>query len=358
MKIGRRALALILGLALLCSCAPAESGPQESEPMQVARVLTLLVPNTLDQVVLEQADAFAADAACLSGGRLTIDVRTGQEPADALTGGEADLAFLRNAQMAQLDERFSTFALPFLYDDQRHLSLALNSEELLGRLNTGLQPRGIRLLTAFYTGSAFLVSTKGELRTPSDYRGIAAALRTDNADKLTVFSSLGARVLPYSASAIPNMLGAQAELLPEGADGPAEEVTVDTIEVDTGQALALEADPNTLFFIKSYHAAAPLWLGANEQSLASLTEYERAVLGEACAGLLAGLERVYTEREAAAFDELRARGVEIVEIERQQVSAVLYDSSRSLPPDPGRYLPPAYFDRRLYEIIQSYSPLS
>ncbi|WP_101551912.1 hypothetical protein [Anaerotruncus massiliensis (ex Togo et al. 2019)] len=358
MKIGRRALALALSLALLCSCAPMEPGTQESEPMRVVRVLTLLVPNTLDQVVLEQADAFAADAARLSGGQLVIDVRTGQSPADALTGGEADLAFLRNAQMAQLDERFSTFALPFLYDDHQHLSLALNSEELLGRLNTGLQPRGIRLLNAFYSGSAFLVSTKGELRTPSDYKGIAAALRTDNADKLAVFSSLGARVLPYSASAIPNMLGAQAELLPEGADGPAEEVTVDTIEVDTEQALALEADPNTLFFIKSYHAAAPLWLGANEQSLTSLTAYERAVLSEACAGLLAGLERVYTDREAAAFDELRARGVEVVEIERQQVSAVLYDSSRNLPLDPGRYLPPAYFDRRLYEIIQSYSPLS
>ena len=162
--------------------------------MRVVRVLTLLVPNTLDQVVLEQADAFAADAARLSGGQLVIDVRTGQAPADALTGGEADLAFLRNAQMAQLDERFSTFALPFLYDDHQHLSLALNSEELLGRLNTGLQPRGIRLLNAFYSGSAFLVSTKGELRTPSDYKGIAAALRTDNADKLAVFSSLGARV--------------------------------------------------------------------------------------------------------------------------------------------------------------------
>lgn len=82
------------------------------------------------------------------------------------------------------------------------------------------------------------------------------------------------------------------------------------------------------------------------------------MLSEACAGLLAGLERVYTDREAAAFDELRARGVEVVEIERQQVSAVLYDSSRNLPLDPGRYLPPPYFDRRLYEIIQSYSPLS
>ena len=210
MKIGRRALALALSLALLCSCAPMEPGTQESEPMRVVRVLTLLVPNTLDQVVLEQADAFAADAARLSGGQLVIDVRTGQAPADALTGGEADLAFLRNAQMAQLDERFSTFALPFLYDDHQHLSLALNSEELLGRLNTGLQPRGIRLLNAFYSGSAFLVSTKGELRTPSDYKGIAAALRTDNADKLAVFSSLGARVLPYSASAIPNLLGAQA----------------------------------------------------------------------------------------------------------------------------------------------------
>ena len=113
------------------------------------------------------------------------------------------------------------------------------------------------------------------------------------------------------------MLGAQAELLPEGADGPAEEVTVDTIEVDTEQALALEADPNTLFFIKSYHAAAPLWLGANEQSLASLTAYERAVLSEACAGLLAGLERVYTDREAAAFDELRPRSSSSSSLERR-----------------------------------------
>ena len=46
MKIGRRALALALSLALLCSCAPMEPGTQESEPMRVVRVLTLLVPNT------------------------------------------------------------------------------------------------------------------------------------------------------------------------------------------------------------------------------------------------------------------------------------------------------------------------
>ena len=52
MKIGRRALALALSLALLCSCAPMEPGTQESEPMRVVRVLTLLVPNTLDQVCL------------------------------------------------------------------------------------------------------------------------------------------------------------------------------------------------------------------------------------------------------------------------------------------------------------------
>lgn len=358
MGIWKRAAALALSLALLCSCVPADAGTRDSAPMQAVRTLTLFVPNILDPVVLEQADAFAADAARLSGGQLVIDVRTGRSGVDALTEGETDLAFLRNAQLAQLDERFSTFALPFLYDDNRHLSLALNSEEMLGWLNTGLEPRGIRLLTAFYSGSAFLVTTKGELRTPSDYRGIAAALRTDNADKLSVFTSLGARVLPYSASAIPNMLGAPAELLPESADGPAEEVTVDTTEVDTEQALALEADPNDLFFIKSYHAAAPLWLGANENSLAGLSGFERAVLGEACARLLAELEQVFAGQEAEAFDALRTRGMEIVEIERQQISAVLYDSSRNLPVDPERYVLPAYFDRKIYEIIQSYSPLS
>lgn len=235
MKIGRRALALALSLALLCSCAADGTGD--------AGIRADAGRAGADPPGAQHAGPGRARAGGrVRGGRRAPERRAardrpcapGERPPMRSRAGRRTSPFCATRRWPQLDERFSTFALPFLYDDHQHLSLALNSEELLGRLNTGLQPRGIRLLNAFYSGSAFLVSTKGELRTPSDYKGIAAALRTDNADKLAVFSSLGrAGAALFGLRHPQHARQRRRSSSPRGRDGPAEEVTVDTIEVDT-----------------------------------------------------------------------------------------------------------------------------
>lgn len=352
MKRLQRVLIGVLCAAQLCGCAAAPAQPSGSG--HTAQTLRFIVGNDLGVDMLAAADAFADRVARVSGGSLTIDVRrTGRAEFGALARGDAELMLLRNTQLVRTDSLFSMFTLPFLYDDNRHMSLALNAQDVRARVNEALAPQGVRVLTAIYTGGLFFVSDESELRTPDDFRDLPVAMRTDSADKLSLLGALGAQVVPYSKDAIPAAFDTQAQYLPPGGQTP-RTVTIGTAEVEASQLAQIEADPNTLYLIKSYHACAPVWLAANTAAVDGLGAYEQAVLSEACAGLLAELEAQHVAAEQADIDEAEKEGMLLVEPERAQIAAALYDSSA----EEGAIILPAYFDRRLYDLIQSYATLS
>lgn len=350
MRTGKRAAVFLLCAGLLCGCAPQTKPDISSAP--AVRMLSFQVSSNLPPAVLEQADAFADRVMKLSGGLLLIDVTTGLADHESVKNGTVDFAFLSNIQLAQLDERFSMLHLPFLYDDYRHMSMALNSDEVLEILGERLAPQNIVPLVAVYRGSNSLVTTRKEVRQPSDFKDLVIAMHTENAEKLTVFEALSAQVLPYSQTSLMPALGTTVEILPEDLRLPSENVVVDTIEMGIEDVSKLTQDPNKLYLIYSYHTLSPLWLAANAESISQLTTFERAILDEACAGLLSGLERLRIERETNLTEQLRAQGVTIVDIERPSIAAAVYGLDGK---GTERYVLPAYFDNRLYRIIQNYA---
>lgn len=350
MKRLQRVLTGMLCAAQLCGCASAPVQP--SGPGQTTQTLRFIVSEDLGADMLAAADAFADRVARVSGGGLTIDVRTGRAEFGALSRGDAELMLLRNTQLARANSMFSMFTLPFLYDDNRHMSLALNAQDVRAQVNEALAGQGVSVLTAIYTGGLFFVSDASELRTPDDFRDLPIAMRTDSSDKLTLLGALGARVVPYSKDAIPAAFDTQAQYLPSDGQTP-QTVAIGTAEVDASQLKQIDADPNTLYLIKSYHTCTPVWLAANTAAVESLGSYEQAVLSEACVGLLAELEERFITTEQAAIDASEREGMLLVEPERAQIAAALYDGTAER-----AVVLPSYFDRRLYDLIESYATLS
>ena len=119
---------------------------------------------------------------------------------------------------------------------------------------------------------------------------------------------------------------------------------VDAAELTLEQVPELLADPQGLFFIRTSHAIAPVWLLANAQTAGTLSDYEQAVLKEATAGLIAEMEEDWREKENGLIQQFKAEGITIVDAERLEFAAAIYsnDSTKI----------PAYFDRQIYRIIQ------
>ncbi len=350
-RLRRVLLAGVLCASQLCGCSSAPAQP--SGPGQTTQTLRFIVGDGLGADMLAAADAFADRVARVSGGSLTIDVRTGRAEFGALARGDAELMLLRNTQLARTNSLFSMFTLPFLYDDNRHMSLALNAQDVRAYVNEAIAPQGVSVLTALYTGGLFFVSDASEMRTPDDFRDLPIAMRTDSADKLALLGALGAQVVPYSRNAIPAAFDTQTQYLPPGGQTTPWTVTIGTVELEASQLAQIGADPNTLYLIKSFHTCSPLWLTANTGAVNRLGSYEQAVLAEACAGLLAELEERFIAAEQAAVDASEREGMLLVEPERAQIAAALYDGTAER-----AVALPAYFDRRLYDLIESYATLS
>ena len=347
----KRAVILLLSAMLVLGGCASGTAEMRQISMKITRSLTMQVSEK-DAMVREEAERFAARVSELSGGMLEIEVQSGFPDHETVASGEADFAFLSNIQMAQANSLFGMLSLPFTYDDYNHMSIALNSEEMLTLLTDRLAGTNLLPMMAHYNGTSCLVTNRGELRVPSDFRDLAIAMRTDNAEKIRMFEVLGARVLPYSHTSLVPMLGQEVEILPDDLTKPGDLVTIDTIEVDLEQALQLLSDPDSLYLIRTFHNLSPLWLVANQEAFASLSAWEQAVVREGLAGLLAQMELRREGRDRELLAQMVNMGIEIVDIERPEIGVAIYGSSGT---GTDKYTPPAAFDRRVYQMIQNCS---
>lgn len=345
-------LAILLTAALLdltgCEMYQAAAKKPPGSMEGAVHRLSFQVSAQLGENLLELTDDYADQVEKLSGGRLAVYVVTGEPDERTIMDRKCDMAYLRNLQLAQMEPAFSIFSLPFVYDNSTHMGVALNSEEMLQRLGDMLESKSILPLGAYYNGSSVLVSTKGELRMPGDFRDTVIALRTSSTDKIEVFERMGARVVPYQQSSLAELLGTQVELPPSEPNKKGERVTIDTIEVTLEQALEIPNDSTPLYAMQTLHNAAPLWLAINRRTWEELTEWERSVLQEAGASLCAGIETDQARREEALINRLQRRGVTLVLSEPRVIAATLYEQAGS------EAELPAYFNEKLYTLIESF----
>lgn len=350
MMIRRRLTAAAIGLmAALCGCGQRMHSPTLLSSPAQTHTLVLQANCNLNRHVQVCINEFADAVEQMSGGSLTIDVQL-DYPDDTTVGrGEADMVLLNNAQIARADRLFAMFSLPFLFDNGRHMTSALNSEEVRKILEQRLSEREIFPMAVFYNGSRHLVTGGQELRTAADFRGMTVAMSVGSADETAVFQALGVRVLPDAGTSLLSRLGERVEL--PAQDGKSESVSVSAVEVTLDQMLDLSHPPERMRLINSYHSMEPLWLFMSSQSFDQLTGWEQAVLLEGCAGLTAGIEERRAAREVSLREQIRSKEIPEVDVERLAIAGVLYGKNGQ---GTDLYTPPDYFDPRVYQLIQRF----
>lgn len=339
-------LALLACLLLLSGCAEKEYVKSPS-PVRSVQTLQFEVNTNLDKEFLEQADLFAADVDKISDGRIAISIV--RKPSEDLPSAEYDFAYMRNSQIAQLDPSLATLSLPFLYNDASHLSLALNSPEMMKILETRLED-DVFPLAALSSGNALLATTQAatqkEMDTPSYFQELAIGLYESVPEVKLAFQSLGTDVITFPKGvSLANKLGESINTL-ERPD-----VKINGVEVSREQILAMSTSSPVLYAVETMHDISPVWLTVKAETWAGFSGWEKAVIQEATAGLISGFEENRSRYRAAWEKEAVKKGITLLQPERQALTAMVYTSGSGS----SAFQIPEYFDKKLFGMIQSYS---
>jgi len=301
----QKTVAIILALAfLLAGCAQEpQSAPEQPRPRQT-RALQLAVREAVSEDAMRGIEAFVETAAAVSEGALQIETVRCADPIAALDAG-SDLIFLSNAEVARANGDFLSYASPFYFLNETHLSATLNSGEFVSRIRDKTQSLlGAAPLAAFYGGSGIFLSNESEgLDTVEGWEGIRIFIGEGNDLLSVVLEKFGASVT-----------GRAAETLMDGFLSR----SFRTIECDPAELLRLTGDTIGGYPVVAYrtmHAAQIDWLMLSAEAEVSLSAWEQAVLTEAAAAALAANDTAVTAREAAAFEYAESLGVAVYEID-------------------------------------------
>lgn len=173
--LGRRAL-LAAPLALtaplaVAGCSRATTG--DSAAPMVLRLAHNLSGTHPTSVAI---DAFAADVAERSEGRLRVDIyangQLGSEPnvLGQLVQGIVDITRVGSPGLASQHAGYHTFGLPYVFDSEEQMHQVLDSEEM-SAFYRSTEERGFVGLTHFTSGARSFYTGSTPIRTPEDLVG-------------------------------------------------------------------------------------------------------------------------------------------------------------------------------------------
>ena len=354
MRAGKGKFWQALGLLCICfflgSCEN-EVSQQAKRPSPIRSIQTLQfeVDAELEQKFLEQARLFAKDVERISSGHLIVSVVEKKE--DTLPESEYDFAYLQNQQLAQFSPSLKTLSLPFVYNDMKHLSLALNSPDIRQLLQKQLNSHVFPLAALSRGDGLFLSmdvpqgdSINSSRLMPPYFQNFTIAVYGKNPEMISVFQGLGMYTVP---SPDENFLSVLNQYI------VSENVTyfINGVEVTKEQILKKTEFPDSVYAIETWHNLSPVWFVAQSKTWENLSGWEQAVIQEATAYMIARFEESSNRYQTVWEGEAEKRKIHLVQLERQALAATIYDSSSGS----SHFLLPEYFDKKLFDLIQNYS---
>lgn len=134
-----------------------------------------------------------------SGGRITIDVfpsaQLGEEKAaiEQVQLGAIEFTRVSTGPMAEFNQDFGVFSLPYIFDSDEHVWNFLMSDEAMAMLDS-LQSAGLQGLAWYSSGSRSFYSTK-PLTSIDDLKGMKIRVQ-ENKLNISIMEALGATATP------------------------------------------------------------------------------------------------------------------------------------------------------------------
>lgn len=291
MNHAHRAAAALLALALLSGCASVDfsAWPRASSASPAPASIEVLIPEDCDACAASALQTIAEKASSLSGGAVQVTPRAVTSPlAEYLAGGQA--ALLSLSELCSVDADLEVLDCPFLFSGTQLFSVFLNSGA--GGLYDGVLRTALAgdVICAFPTGSAGILSS-GAPELSDSLAGCALAVSP--ALGVSVYEKLGAESVTVSADPL--------------ADYAAGAVT----EAEAFPDRISDALPAQTFYATGHRRTAlflVLRTSGDGAADASAADFVR----EGAAYALPLAEDAAAQRESAALERLRARGVRVV----------------------------------------------
>ena len=288
------ALAVMAALALIAA------------PGAVAKNIVIKVghghtPTHSYQLGLERSAQAIKEA---TNGRITLkfypSAQLGNERQmqESLTTGTLEMTITGLANL--YDPAFALFDFPFLYDNRTQIKNVMYSD-LMKDMGQGLIKKGLRIIGLMEVGFRDVTSNK-PINTPADLKGFK--IRTpESPAQIECFKAMGAMPTPMSFS---ELYGALQQGVVDGQENPLENIF-------NGKLYEVQKYVNVTKHIYNF-----AYVFISEKFWKTLTpEDQKLIASEVKKGCLWQIDYL-KGKEADYADQLRAKGMTFVEVDRNQ----------------------------------------
>lgn len=224
---------------------------------------------------------------------------------EMLKNGAIDIQISSATDLYNLDNRFGTFWLPFLFENDDQINYFVNNEEVRSTMQSWLDPHNITLKSMYSAGARQLSNNVKEITSPDDLKGMNFRIPPFEAAKRT-FELFGANPVSISFSEVPMAL---------------EHKTIQGQE--SNLALFLSAK------LYEHQQYVTLWNGlydihvwlANDKAMEQLTPAQQKAVEDSIKETIAWQQNMVEGFNKLYLKTLTAKGVKITSLTPEQMKA-------------------------------------
>ena len=221
---------------------------------------------------------------------------------DMLKDGTIDIQICSATDLYNLDKRFGTFWLPFIFDNDDQINYFVQDEDVHNVLGSWLKPHGVDLLTMYSAGARQLSNNVHEITSPADLEGIKFRVPPFEG-ALTTFEALGAQAVKMDFSSVGRAL--------ENNEIQGQESNVAAFI----SAKLYKQQPFLTLWNGIYDTQ--LWI-ANDDSFQKLSDSQKEAFTQSLEETMAWRANLTTEFNKLYLKTLEDRGVKITELSPEQ----------------------------------------
>lgn len=267
-------------------------------PSQAQQTLRIAGNFPADHSSSKAMEIFRSELSKLSGGSLAADLFPGmqlggaKENMDAVRAGTIFGTWIGVAYVSRLVPEVEAVSLPFVFDNRQQAMGAIDGP--VGKLiDRKLGAKGFQTLGWMELGARHVTNSKRPLKTLEDFKGLKIRMQP-NETHLATFRSIGANPTPLD---IKELYSALQQGVVDGEENP--------YPIIQG---------NRFYEVQKYlsdtaHFFDFIILIANKKTLDGLKPEQRSAVTDAAKLTISQQRKMAAEEEAAAFADLKAKGM-------------------------------------------------
>ena len=95
-----------------------------------------------------------------------------KETIEMVQNGSLEFSLVAGSLLENWSPDFAVFNLPYVFNDYKHLQRVVKDKKIVGDLFKSIEPQGITVLCAQYSGTRNVYTKNKEVRTPADLKGL------------------------------------------------------------------------------------------------------------------------------------------------------------------------------------------